>query len=339
MNIIRQLAIAILAVFLVGCAHIPDVKVGYYLAQSKVKIKVIRSVSCDAANNPIVASSTTPTVTHSADPNQFVLVNLPDLKGAFSDTDVKFDFYDDGRLRNINATNIGQGESILKSVFSIATAAFGFDGSSPSYPKECAWIKEVGGGKALTLTYEGEVDVSKGVEVQQSIPPDVMSSFYASQLKAAIGDVFASTEGTESPVAPVINATETGNVLLKARQPGLVQVKVFVVIKDGFQPGDLWKGKLQAAQFGTTYVLPIPSAPIFGKQVFSAAFSESGALSSVQYARNTGAGQALNTISSAQTAFKGETVAQKAAELKAESDYIVQQQRLVQCMADHTNCK
>lgn len=162
MNVFRISAIIVLSGFHLGCAHIPDTKVGYYLAQSNVKFKVIRTVACDAGNNPIVASATTPTVTHSADTNNYFLVDLPGLKGALSDTDVKFDFYEDGRLKNVNATNTGQGESVLKTIVSIATAAFGLDGGTPTYPMECAWIKEVGGGKPLTLTYEGDVDVSKG---------------------------------------------------------------------------------------------------------------------------------------------------------------------------------
>ena len=68
-------------------------------------------------------------------------------------------------------------------------------------------------------------------------------------------------------------------------------------------------------------------------------FAESGALTSVQYATNTGAGQALNVAASALTALQGETTAQKVAAVKAEADLIAQQQRLVQCLADPPSCK
>lgn len=104
MTLIRVSASAALATFLGGCAHLPDVTVGYYVAQSKVSFKVMRTVACDANNNPIVANSTTPIVTHSADRDQFIPIRLAGLKGTFSDTDVKFEFYEDGRLKSVNAT-------------------------------------------------------------------------------------------------------------------------------------------------------------------------------------------------------------------------------------------
>jgi hypothetical protein len=179
---------------------------------------------------------------------------------------------------------------------------------------------------------------------KQIVPPDTASSFYASQLAKAIGDVYAVVEGSEVPIeAPLNYVAHNGDVLLKARQPGLVKIKIMTGgIKDN-QGDTIWEGELAVAQFGKDYSIPIPAPAIFGKQVLNAIFQESGALSSIQYMSNTGAGQALNVTNSAltalQTALQGETTAQKAANVKAEADLIAQQQRLAQCLANPTSCK
>lgn len=339
MALIRALAMGALAACLAGCAHLPDVTVGYYLAKSKVNFKVIRTVACDANNNPIVANSTTPTVTHSADPGQFVPIRLAGLKGTFSDTDLKFEFYEDGRLKSVNATSTGQGEVIFKTVVTIATAVLALDGSTKTYPQECNFIKSAGGGKPLTLTYEGEVDIGRSPNDKQDIPPDTTSGVYAIILAKAIGYVCATVEGAEAAKAPATYELQAGDVVLRARQPGLVRLRVVAGGMNDCKIDTVWEGKLPVAQFGTVYSLPIPAAASFGKQVFAASFLESGALTSVQYTTNTGAGQVLNLTSSALTALQGETTAQRALDVKAEADLIAQQQRLVQCLADPKTCK
>jgi hypothetical protein len=340
MTLIRLSVSAALATFLGGCAFTPNVTVGYYLAQSKVSFKVIRTVACDADNNPVVANATTPTVTHSADRAQFIPIHLAGLRGTFSDTDVKFEFYEDGRLKSVNTTSLGQGEAILKTVVTIATAVavLALDGGTKPYPDECAFIKSAGGAKPLTLTYEGVVDSSESTHKEQPILPDTTSKFYAEKLNEAIGHVCAVVEGTEASQVPATYEAQADDVLLKARQPALVQIKVMTGCVNDKQNFTTWQGKLPVAQFGTPYALPIPAPPMFGKQVFAVSFLESGALTSVQYAGNTGTGQILNVTSSALTALQGETTAQKAAEVKAEADLIAQHQRLIRCRADPKTC-
>jgi hypothetical protein len=59
-------------------------------------------------------------------------------------------------------------------------------------------------------------------------------------------------------------------------------------------------------------------------------------LNSVQYATNTGSGQLINVLNSTLTAAQGESTAQKVADTKAEADLILQQQPLVQCLAENS---
>jgi hypothetical protein len=77
---------------------------------------------------------------------------------------------------------------------------------------------------------------------------------------------------------------------------------------------------------------------MFGKKVFVAQFAESGAITSVEYSSNTGSAQALNVLNAAAQAPE-QITAQKMAEIKADADLIAQQQRLVQCLADRSQCK
>jgi hypothetical protein len=328
-----------LALVLPGCAHLPDATVTYYLPRTEIRFKVIRTVACDAQNTLIVINSATPTVTNSADRSERFQIYLPDLKGWLSDADVKFDFFEDGRLRNINATSTGEGEPILKTIVSIALAAavLASDGGK-DYTKECALIKKFAGDKPLTITYEGRVDVTKAPTESQDIEPEDATAVYASQLVGAIGGVCAFVTGTEQANEPASYSPRDGDALLRARQPGIAKIRITTGTMERCKGTDIWNGQLPVAQIGKPYTLPMPKPVLFGKEAFGASFSESGALTSLQYTSNTGVGQALNVANAALTGVQNET-AQKAAAVKAEADLIAQQQRLAQCLADRATCK
>lgn len=332
-------ALIVAAISLGGCAHTPAVTLGYYLPKSSVSFKVIRTIACDAGDNPIVATTVTPTVKHSADMSNRQTLALSGLRGPFSDSDVKLEFYEDGRLSGVNASSTGQGEAILKTAITLATAVFGLDGGTRTHPTECADIKTYGGGKPLTLTYEGNVDLTKGASDAQPLAPDTASAFYADKFKAILGGVCAYMVGSQAPQAPAQYQWTNGDVLLHLRQPGSATIRLTAGTTNGCEGSEIWNDRVAVAQFGTPYTLPIPAAAMFGKQQFAIGITDAGALKSVQYASNTGAGQVLNVGSVALTALQGDTTAQKLADVKAEADLIAQQQRLVGCLADPTTCK
>lgn len=330
---VRALLLPVSTMFVAACGHLPDVTVGYYLAETKVSFKVVRSVACDGANMPFVANAAVPIAAHSADRTRPLKIRLADLRGLFSDSDVKFEFYDDGRLKGINASSTGQGETIFKAAVTLAATMKTL--TTRDFQTECDFIKTAGGGKPLTLTYEGLVDIAN-TTTDQPIKPDTASTFYADKLKQAVGDVCAVVQGTEIPDPPTAYAARDGDAVIQARHPGFVKIKVKA--GGGGCIDQVWEGKVPVAQIGKSYSLPIPAPAMFGKQAFAAAFQESGALVSLQYASSTGAGQVLNVLNSAVTGLH-ETTAQKAAEIKAEADLIAQQQRLAQCLADRQGCK
>lgn len=329
------------ASLLAGCASLPDVTAGYFLTTSKVGFKVVRTVACDADNRPIMATTVTPAVVHSANRSERKPLRYADLKGPFSDTDVKLEFFDDGRLKSVNATNTGEGESIFKTILTIAGAVsmLGIESVTPAVKNDCARIKKWGGDKPLSLVYQGDIDFGMAIGTKQVIKADITSDYYASQLAPTIGGVCAFIEKITIPDAPLVYEKKTGDVLLKARQPATVEIKVMAGPKEECRKDEVWKGELLVAQLGKAYVIPIPKPPAFGKQFFAVTLADSGFLTSVEYLSNTGFGQALNVGNAALTTFRGETAAQKAAELKAEADIIAQQQRLVECRATPATCK
>lgn len=334
--------VAVLAV--TGCAHLPDAKVTYYLAQSDVAFKVIRTVACDEDNHLVIASAITPTVTHSAErtaASNKIEILLANLKGTFSDSDVKFEFYEDGRLRAFNASSTGQGEAILKTAVTLASAALTVQGGVPqTFKTECAEIKTIAGDKPLTLTFEGEVKVTDAhLGQKQTLPPDTITAVYLKAHKlGALGSVWAVFKKKNSSTPPTAYSPSADEALLKAREPGSAEIDVMAGDEKTSRGDSIWTSTLAVAQFGTDYELPIPTPVVFGKEALGVSFAESGALTSVQFINSTGAGQALNVLDSARTATDGFTTAEKAAAVKAEADLIAQQQRLVQCLADPKNC-
>jgi len=329
--------IVAVVVLMPGCANLPNGSVGYYLAKTSVSVKVVRTIFCDKADHPVVVSATTPIVSHVADTAKFVPISFAGLRGVLQDEDLKFDFYDDGRLKAINVTNTGQGEAILKTIISILPVVFGLNGGTGTYPTQCAFIRKHGDNQPLTLTYQGEVDLASSSP--QTIKPDETSTFYDSQIRPAMGATCVVAAPQQSPPPPFNYSASADDVYVKAKQPGTVLLRVLVGREREPCTEETWKGQVPVAQLGTPYTLPIPKGAIFGTQTLAASFAESGALTSVQYVSKTGLGQLLNVANTAATTFKPESTADKVAELKAQADLIQAQQRLAACLADPTGCK
>jgi hypothetical protein len=100
----------------------------------------------------------------------------------------------------------------------------------------------------------------------------------------------------------------------------------------------IWKGTV-AIPSRETYQLPIPKAALFGVQKFSLSLSEAGAITAVNYGKNTGAAGAANAGASIATALTPESTAARAADLKAQADLIAQQQRLHRCQTNPAACQ
>lgn len=328
---------AALAFGLVGCGSLPDAKVNYYQTTSQITVKVTRSVLCDTKNFPVVANVAAPNVTHSADLTKPRSTDLAGLRGSFTDADIKFDLYEDGRLKAVNATQTGQGDAVVKAATTLATtiAAFSTTSTLPSYPTECTFIKDVGGGKPLALSYEGVLNLS--TKDSQNIPADGASAAYASRLSAFLGGICAKVGETEL-AAKLVEYTGS-DAVVTATAPAMVWVEVGTVRPGNLCVPDLWKGRLPVAQLGKEYKIPLPKAVVFGKQTLSLAFAESGAVTLMQYTTASGTAGALGAVNALATIAQPESTTAKTTDLKNQADEIVQEQRLLQCKADPKNCK
>jgi len=322
---------------LLGCAHAPDAAIGYRLATTQVRFKVVRTVSCDQDNRPIIATAVTPSTSHVADDTRDYFFPLSSIQGWLSDTDTTFEFYADRRLKGINATSAGNGAPVLKTVLSLAfgVAAFGAGGTVEA----CARVAAAGNKKPLSLVYEGAVTTS--ATGPQAIPPDAASAPYANDdtIKSLVQAICAVVEERRPGAAPVTRAPDTA-AAITVREPGVATIRIAIGADDGAcSAAPLWRDSLPVAQLGALYRLPVPRAAAFGKQAFAASFAESGALTMVQYGASGGAANSVNALAALAAASTAGSAAQQAADLKAQADLIYQQQRLVACLADRANCR
>jgi hypothetical protein len=99
-----------------------------------------------------------------------------------------------------------------------------------------------------------------------------------------------------------------------------------------------WTGSIAVPQRGRVFMLPIPHAAMFGKQSFGLALAESGAITTLKYAEESGLSSGMSAATAAFTEFRGDTTAESAAKLKAEADVIAQQQRLIRCQLNPAGC-
>ena len=209
-------------------------------------------------------------------------------------------------------------------------------GKAPPPLPECDFINSWGGGKPVTLTYSKNIDYGSATEapINLDVAPGNKQLYTALQNRLPLLQVRV---GRPSPIASAASYSSSSDsskdtVLLTLLETANVKVDV---LADGQV---IWSGNVTIP--GTkTYQLPIPKAALFGKQAFSLTLSEAGAITSVEYGKNTGAVGPLNVATSAATAAAPETTAAKAADTKAQADLIAQQQRLARCQAQPAMCQ
>ncbi len=340
---IRNAMVSGVAACLEACASTPNVIYSYYLAGSTSTVTVTQTVDCTSDKKAVVvlnapAINTLYFADYSKGPYS---LQLKSLDGALADTDVGFNFLDDGRLKSVNASSTGQGESILKAAISLAAAAGALGGGvtppvpAPAPLRECVFINNWGGGKPVTVTYSKQVDLATA-PVAALIPLGPTPGSAA--LYAAIKDQLPplaiqvskrtpSTAGAHLSGSPSDNAIQvTLQETANAQADVLAQGQV------------IFRGSV-TVPLATTYTLPIPKVALFGKQSFSLTLSEAGSVTAIQYGKQTGASGALGVLTAAATAVAPTSTATQAADVKAQADLIAQQQRLARCQAQPDKCQ
>ena len=319
---------------LCGCATLPDATIQYYPVKATLKLVTIETVACDTDKKLVWAASTTATLTGTANHDAAVIpIKIKAPSSSVSDLDSSFTFTDDGRLKGLNVTTTGAGEEIVKSVISIASAALAVaSGSSQPPPpltdERCKALLALGDKGPPTLTFTGTAEFGKG-EPPQTI---VMQADELAKLALAIApgipqpDAKISATKTLEPTATGV--VGSGDVALKLQKVASVIATVSVPFTQDLT---------QEFTVPTTdnFSLPIPRGKLFGKQSFSVALSDVGAITAIGYGRTSAAAGSLGAAGSVLGLFSPSAVAGRDTDA---ADRIAAQERLVKCKADHATC-
>jgi hypothetical protein len=333
------LATIIGAALLYGCASTPDAVYQYYPAKATATYTVTQTVECMADKTDLVVAQTPLlSVSYGADygSGPYSLAIKP-LDSTFANADFTMNWYDDGRLKSINQSTTGQGETILKAVITTAATAASLVGGKSPHPQTkstlpvCERLKD----KPVTLTYTILPELGKSAVLDLGYNEVNNKGLFEELVKTKKMPLLSARIGAPEAVAPLVEAGPSNpddTVFLKLRSTSRVQIE-FVVNES---PVSISTAVVPGVK---PFSLPIPKAALFGKQVFVLSLSETGSITSLQYGKETGAAGAVNVLNAAATAAAPETETQKAAELKAQADLIVQQQRLAKCQANPDQCE
>lgn len=342
---LRIAGVILVAGFLTGCATIPDVTYNYYPAKWNTTATVIQTVGCNAAKTEaFVLNAVSVSTAYSSNIDKVPFkIRIKDLDRFSADVDMAMTFTDDGRLKTINQSATGQGEAIIKSAVSLvgALAAMPYsvllkkdkEEETASIQTQCDDIEKWGDKKPITLIFKVSVNSNTlGKKVVFEAAPESTKLYekLRNVLPKLSVDVAQANDIKDIKSGPSYESGDHKDViLLELQKIGAVS---FSISADDKQIGG---ARIIIPQDGT-YRLPIPKAALFGKQTFSIAISEAGAVTSIGYGKNTGMAGALNALGSVATT---QTAAAEAANLKAQSDLIAQQERWVLCSTKPKECK
>jgi len=342
---LKRMTLILILGLLIGCASTPNVMYSYYPSLSNTTVTVTQTIDCNSDQTAlIVLNSATVNTLYSADYSKGPYsVQIKKLDGFLADSDVGFNFFEDGRLKSINASTTGQGETILKSAIALGAALAPLGGGARPAKEaipECAAVKSWGNGKPVTLIYSKNIDYRKDDDGKTHPfgPPQGAAALYTelnkSNLLPLLEVVISPPSSIKSGASYISSSSDSSDdvVLLTLQETANVKVDVLA------SGQDFWSSKITIPG-KNTYSLPIPKAALFGKDTFSLTLSEAGAITQIEYGKNTGAAGPLNVATSAAGAAAPGSTADKAAQIKAQADLIAQQQRLARCEANPAQCQ
>lgn len=352
-----------------GCATIPDVSVSYRPVKWAVAVTVVHTLTCNRANNlAAIQRGATFLPFYSAAPeNAAYRIQLKDLDGFYADSDITFGFTDDGRLKSINQTTMGQGETVLKSgIAALAAISVGPAAAPATAPpaagvhlfqnnvpqgevrearasRVCAVIRSnsiVGVDQLPQVSLVQTAVLHAGAMNTRAVPSKDQEKLLQ-DLKVENLDLSARISaklGIEE-LQPISNLKSN---VTSREVPLTLQRMVALSAKAEDGQAEATQGLIGSKSLPVptteTFVLPIPKAALFGKQTFVLSLAESGRISTLGYGRTTGVPGAFNAATAASTAEITEDNAGAAA-LKAAADLIAQQQRFNTCKLKPTDCK
>lgn len=337
----RRVGGALVALAMAGCSTTPDVTLSYYPATAATTVLVTQTIDCDDKKTQVFTVETVKVDTlYGSDRTQAPrAVRITRLNRWYADGEIKATWFDDGRLKSINQSTVGQGEAFLKAAVALAVAFTPAGGSSPSADeaakakKACEEISAFGHTKPVTLTYVADIRYRQDGAVEKAVD----GSGPEFRLSHAGMEPFVGRIRDQLPRLQVrISDPKPSKVVEGQVGSDDVPVELFriaysevSVLRKG---APIYKG-LVTVPTGEIYTLPVPRAALFGKQGFELTLNDAGQVVSLGYSMTSGAAGAVNSVA----ALEG-TEAARANQLKAEADLIFQQQRLLRCQTQPDKC-
>lgn len=320
-----------------GCSTLPNVEYSYYLSKMKATISVTEVITCTGG---VPAYTITPIATteYSADTRTRYPVRIKDIEGSFAlfaDSSMNMTFTDDGRLKGINQSTTGQGETFLKAAAGLATALVAGGGApvkSGQAAGGCAAVTSLGGDKGVTLLYSAAIN-SDNLSVAPVLTPEPQSLALYNAVKSVALPLSLGAQivdKSDAPHAQNIGAIND-SVSLTLQKTANLEVTLFA------KGSTYWSEALVVPLKDQTYQLPILKAALFGGQTFILGLNDAGAITSITYGKTQGASGAVNAVSGA-LGVETSGDAAKAAAIKAQADIIAQTQRLASCKANPAKC-
>jgi hypothetical protein len=355
-------AAAIVLSGLSACARIPAVDYKYAPSTGLVSVSVVQSLACSNDGKRVVVSNAQPTITPSyqADVSQPPWdIDIADNRNDTADTNFTLARWDDGRLKSINSVSTGQGETIVKDVVAIGAAVVAVAGTAPGTKGApilgvCTRLKSLNKDGVASITYAGQyfLDDLRNKSPQPLRPTAGSTDTFAylnypdigplqvtmAVLTTKVGEGSAQ-EYDMQPAMPAIKSMNADNgddyYFLKLQK---IRMATLSVLDRHGSPLGAAQVLVPSTDLKEAWELPIPKAKTFGSTTFALSVAESGAVTSVQYVRNTGAPALLNGASAIASAIKPTTTADKLAQLKAEDDLIAENNRHAKCVAQSDQC-
>ena len=294
----KRSTIALAAIFVVGCATVPDVTFNYYPTTWESTVIVTQTLGCTAAKDRLIVLSV-PSVTtrYFSDPvtGKVRSIRITDLSGAFADSDISMTFSDDGRLKGINQSTTGQGEAVVKAAIALATTlsavkAYDFTITPKPPAPPCDDIERWGGSKPVTLTYRKNVGPAN---LNSTVTLDVAPE--SADLYRVIGATLPRPRSTISDAARLQSGARYSKF---SHQPGdnvvsltLQHVGIIAIATEAL--GQDIGNATVVVPLTETYDLPIPKAALFGKQTFTIGLTDAAAVSSIGYGKLDGTAGAV----------------------------------------------
>lgn len=317
-----------------GCASTPEVQLRYFAPRATTTMTVTQTIRCSTDKRVLVSNSPAAVTSYASDPAQAFTLDTAALRSAWANTELTIDWTDDGRLKAINHTATGQGETIVKAVLGfLAGAPVGGAAAAADACGKIAALAE--GDKPVSITYEGTIEHAKTKQAQTVLLQPTAAS-------RAIRDALASLQlpAMSFHAGPHKEALST---LARASAPDSASAWVTLAatastpLKLEVAGVGAWSGTA-IVPTADTYGVPIPRPVPFGKQGFVLQLAESGAVQKLTYNTETGAASAANAAATVRTAGVARDTAAAAA-LNAEADVIAARERLANCQAKPADCK